>query len=57
MFKYSALECFGLVAIAGIISVILAEAWKLLYTCFLGHALGHSLSFKNIGRWAGKNFF
>jgi len=52
--NYTALEWIGLGAILTITWFVFKETWRFLYTTFLGHALGRSISLRNIGQWAGK---
>lgn len=54
--QYSALEIVGLTAIIALTTLALKETWKFLYTVYIGHALGRSISLKNIGQWASKSF-
>ena len=51
--KYTALELIGLGAIATITWFVFKETWRFLYTTCIGHALGRTISLKNIGQWAG----
>lgn len=53
--KYTWLELVGLASIGTVSWFVLREVWKFLYSTFIGHALGRSLSLKNIGQWAGKS--
>ncbi|KAK4028992.1 hypothetical protein OUZ56_022009 [Daphnia magna] len=50
--KYTLLELIGLASIGTVSWFVLRGVWKFLYSTFIGHALGHSLSLKNIGQWA-----
>ena len=50
---YSPLEITGAVAICAGAYFVLRELWDFLYTCFIGHALGRSISLRDIGQWAG----
>lgn len=50
--KYTALELIGLGAIATITWFVFKETWRFLYTTYIGHALGRTISLKNIGQWA-----
>ena len=54
--QYSMLEIVGLIAVIGITVFSLKEIWKFLYTTYIGHALGRSISLRNIGQWASKFF-
>lgn len=53
--KYTLLELIGLASIGTVSWFVLRGVWKFLYSTFIGHALGHSLSLKNIGQWAGRS--
>ena len=53
--KYTLLELIGLASIGTVSWFVLREVWKFLYSTFIGHALGRSLSLKNIGQWAGRS--
>ena len=56
MFKYTMLESIGLLALVIFWGMILFEMWRIFYTCYLGHALGHSIKPRKLGQWAGKLF-
>ena len=53
---FTNLEIVGLSAIVVVASFVLSELWKFLYTTRIGHALGKTISLKDIGQWAGKSF-
>jgi hypothetical protein len=53
--KYTLLELIGLASIGTVSWFVLREVWKFMYSTFIGHALGRSLSLKNIGQWAGRS--
>ncbi len=57
MLKYTILEAIGLLALVIFWGMILFELWRILYTCYLGHALGHSIKPRKLGKWAGNHFF
>lgn len=52
--KYTLLEIIGLSAIGTVTWFVINELWKFCYSTYIGHALGRSVSLKNIGQWAGK---
>jgi len=49
---FTNLEIVGLSAIVVVASFVLSELWKFLYTTRIGHALGKTISLKDIGQWA-----
>ncbi len=53
--KYTLLELIGLASIGTVSWFVFREVWKFMYSTFIGHALGRSLSLKNIGQWAGRS--
>lgn len=53
--KYTLLELIGLASIGTVSWFLFREVWKFMYSTFIGHALGRSLSLKNIGQWAGRS--
>lgn len=55
--KYTLLELIGLASIGTVSWFVFREVWKFMYSTFIGHALGRSLSLKNIGQWAGRSKF
>ena len=54
MWTLTLLEGVGLLAIAVWFGKIVYELWMIFYTCYLGHAMGHSIEPRKMGRWAGK---
>lgn len=48
----SALEYIGVAGSAVFTWFVLSEIWKIVYTSFLGHAIGRSVKVKQMGRWA-----
>lgn len=47
------LEVLGLIALVLLVWLLFSTAWRFLYTSFIGHALGHTVSPKEMGKWAG----
>ena len=50
----SALEVIGLVFCLYLLWSIVSALFNLLYTCYLGNALGRSINVKKLGSWAGE---
>lgn len=57
MWRYKVLEVVGLLSLLVFWGMILKELWIILYTCYLGHVLGHNIKPRKLGKWAGKFFF
>jgi len=49
---FSVLEVAGVLSICASAFFVLREVWDFLYTCYIGHALGKTISLRNIGQWA-----
>lgn len=54
MWRLTFLEWVGLLAFIVFWGMILKELWMIVYTCYLGHAMGHSIEPRKLGQWAGK---
>lgn len=50
----SALEVIGLLFCLYLLWSIVSALFNLLYTCYLGNALGRSINVKKLGSWAGE---
>lgn len=50
----SALEVIGFVFCLYLLWSIVSALFNLLYTCYLGNALGRSIKVKKLGSWAGE---
>ena len=50
---FTLLEIFGVAASLASVYLILRELWNIFYTSYVGHALGRTISLRNIGQWAG----
>lgn len=57
MWQYLTIESIGIFAIVVFVAKILKEAWDILYSCYLGRAMGHALKPRELGKWAGKCLF
>lgn len=54
MWQYFTFEYFGIFALVLFVGKIVQELWDILYSCYLGRAMGHSLKPRELGKWAGK---
>ncbi|KAI9559621.1 hypothetical protein GHT06_013626 [Daphnia sinensis] len=52
MWRYTVLEMVGLLSLLVFWGLILKELWIILYTCYLGHVLGHNIKPRKLGKWA-----
>lgn len=52
--KMSALEVIGFLFCIYLLWSIVSALFNLLYTCYLGNALGRSIDVKRLGSWAGE---
>ena len=52
--SWSALEVIGLIVTIYVLWWFVSAVWNLLYTCYIGSALGRSINVRKLGSWAGQ---
>lgn len=50
----SGLEILGLLLCLYVLWSVASALFDLLYTCYLGHAIGRAINVKKLGSWAGE---
>ena len=52
--SWSGLEVIGLIVTVYVMWCIVGAVWNLLYTCYIGSALGRAIDVRRLGSWAGQ---